>query len=127
MLSSFLRPKQETTRTAFCNYLTLEVERSDNKDFQTFRNKTVKLPSSIQSRAEEGTHQPQQPQQQTLSHNSSATSTNCATDLSTANSTSCKGIHLNHLRESDAGKPGHPIHLAAPTVNHSTASTIHSS
>ena len=54
MLSSFLRQKQETTPTAFCNYLPSEVEGSDEKDFQTFRREAaVKLLSSIQSRAEE--------------------------------------------------------------------------
>ena len=38
MLSSFLRQKQETTTcTAFYNYLASEVERLEEKDFQTFR------------------------------------------------------------------------------------------
>ena len=75
ILSSFLRQKQETTKTAFCNYLASEVEALGDKDFQTFRNEAVKLISSIQSRAEERGSQPQQPQQQTLSQSSSAIST----------------------------------------------------
>ena len=75
MLSSFLEPKQETTRTAICNYLASEMETLEDRDFQTFRNEAVKLLTSIQSRSEEKSHQPQQPQQQTLSRSSSATST----------------------------------------------------
>ena len=75
MLSSFLRPKQETKRTAFCNYLASEVEALEDKNFQTFRNAAIKLLSSIQSKAEKRSHQPQQPQQQILSRSSSATST----------------------------------------------------
>ena len=35
MLSLFLVQKQETTHTAFCNYLALEVEGLEGKDFQT--------------------------------------------------------------------------------------------
>ena len=54
MLSSFIGQKQvTTTHTAFCNYLALEVEGLEEKDFQTFRNKAVKLHSTIQSKAEE--------------------------------------------------------------------------
>ena len=74
VLSSFLRPKQETTRTTFCSYLVSEEEDLGDTDFQTLRNESVKLSSSIQSRAEERTHQPQHPQQPTLSSSSSATS-----------------------------------------------------
>ena len=73
MLSSFLGQKQETTTcAAFCNYLSSEVEGIEEKDFQTFKNKAVKLLSNIQSRAKECGRQPQQ---QTLSRSSSATST----------------------------------------------------
>ena len=72
MLSSFLTPRQETTRTVFCNYMASEVEALEDKDFQTFRKEAVKLLSSIQSRTEERSFQPQQP---TLSKSSSATST----------------------------------------------------
>ena len=68
MLSSFLGQKQETTtRTVFCNYLASEVQGLEEKDFQIFRNKAVKLLSNIQSRADECGHQPQQPEQQMLS------------------------------------------------------------
>ena len=74
MLSSFLGQKQEITRTAICNHLASEVEGLDDKDFQTFRIEAVKLLSSIQSRAEERSCQPN-PQQQTLSRSSRATST----------------------------------------------------
>ena len=73
MLSSFLG--QETTmRTAFCNYLASEVEGLVKKDFQTFKNEAVKFLSNIQSKAEEGGCQPQQPQQQSLPCSSSAVS-----------------------------------------------------
>ena len=53
ILSSFLGQKQATTRTTFCNYLALEVEELEEKDFHTFRTETVKLLSSMQSREEE--------------------------------------------------------------------------
>ena len=72
MLSSFLGPRQETTRTAFCNYLASEVEALEERDFQIFRNEAVKLLSGIQCRPEERTHQPQQP---SLFRSFSATST----------------------------------------------------
>ena len=75
MLLSFFGPIQETTETAFCNYLASEMEGLDDKVFQTFRNKAVKLLSSIRSRAVERSHQPQQPHQQTLYRSSIATST----------------------------------------------------
>ena len=42
MLSVFLGLKQETTRTAVCNYLASEVEALDDRAFQTFRNEDVK-------------------------------------------------------------------------------------
>ena len=49
MLSFFLRPRQETNRTVFCNYhLRL-------RDFQMFRNEAVTFLSGIQSRTEERT------------------------------------------------------------------------
>ena len=52
MLSSFLGKNQETTtRTAFYNYLALEVEGLEEKDFGTFRNEAVQLLSNIQSSA----------------------------------------------------------------------------
>ena len=38
-----------------------------------------------------------------------------------ASTTSCKGIHLNHQRDSDACKSGHPIFLAEPSGNQRTA------
>ena len=68
MLSSFLPPRQET-RTAFCTYMASQVEALEDREFQTFGNKAVK------SRTDERSYQPQQPQQQTLSRSSSATST----------------------------------------------------
>ena len=74
MLSLFLGPRQETTGTAFCNYLVSELEALRGY-FQTFRNEAVKLISSIKSRADERSHQPQHPQQQTLSGSSCATLT----------------------------------------------------
>ena len=49
MLSSFLKPRQETTRTTY-NYLAFEVEALEDRDFQTFRNEAVKLLRGIHSR-----------------------------------------------------------------------------
>ena len=107
-------PEQVTSPTvafqsAFCNYLALEAEGLEEKDFQSFRNEAVKLFSSIQSSAEQHGRQSQQSQQQTL------TKLKCnfniyATDIvtTTAASTSCKGIHLNHPKSTDAFKPSHP-------------------
>ena len=43
MLSSLLRPRQETTRTAFCNYLASEVEALKDRDVKIFRSKALKL------------------------------------------------------------------------------------
>ena len=71
-LSSFLGPRQETTRTAFCYYLASDVEALEERESQTYRNEAVKLQSRILRRAEERMRQPQQP---TLSRSSSATST----------------------------------------------------
>ena len=103
MLSSFLGQKQETTTcAAFCNYLVSEVEGLEEKDFQTFRNEAAKLLSNIQSKAEEHGRQPQQPQTLSMLHFSSAAST------ATAASSSSKGIHLNHPRDTSAFKPGRP-------------------
>ena len=47
----------------------------------------------------------------------------CATDISTATaaSTSCKGISLNHPRDSDACKPGLPTLSVEPNGNQRTA------
>ena len=50
----------------------------------------------------------------------------CATDISTATAarTSCKGIHLNHPRDTDAFKPGHPTRSAEPSDKQRTAAAI---
>ena len=106
-LSSFLGQKQETARTAFYNYLASEVEGLEEKDFQIFRHEAVKLLSNIQSKAEE---RGRQPHHQTLSQSSIATSTFVPQTFQQpqAARTSCKGIHLNHPRDTDAFKPGHP-------------------
>ena len=47
----------------------------------------------------------------------------CATEISTATVTStiCKGIHLNHPRDSDSCKPGLPTHSAESSGNLRTA------
>ena len=42
ILSSFFRQKQETTCTAFCNYLESKVEGLAEKDFQTFYKQSCK-------------------------------------------------------------------------------------
>ena len=76
LLSSFLRQKQEpATHTAFCNYLALQVEGLQVKDFQIFRKESVQILSSNPISPEKCGRQAQQPQQQTLSQSSSATST----------------------------------------------------
>ena len=63
MLSLSLGKKQKTaTHTVFCNYLVSEVEEFEEKDFKTFRNKSIKLLSKNQSRAEECGRQVQQPE-----------------------------------------------------------------
>ena len=56
-------------------YLASKVEGLEEKNFKTFRNEAVKPLSNIQSRAEEFSHQPEQPQQQTLSRGSNVIST----------------------------------------------------
>ena len=43
MLMSFVGPRQETTGTAFSNYLTFEVENFEERFFQTLRNEAAKL------------------------------------------------------------------------------------
>ena len=50
--TSLLEPRQESTRTAFCNYLTLEVENLEERDFLTFLNEAVKCFNRIQSKPE---------------------------------------------------------------------------
>ena len=122
MLSSFLGQKQKTTQTAFCNYLASEVEGLEEKDFQTFRNKAVKQPK--QGRR-------MRPSVPATTATDTFMKLKCnfnisATDISTATttSTSCKGIHLNHPRDSDAYKPGHPTRSAEPSGNQRTAATI---
>ena len=58
ILIYFLGPRQEATRTAFCNYLASEVENLEKRDFQTLINELVKLLSGIQSRVEKRNRQP---------------------------------------------------------------------
>ena len=70
----FFVPRQETTTTAFCNYLASEVEVLEDICFQTFRNEAAKRLRVILSRAEEGTNQLQQPQQPVRSRSPSVTS-----------------------------------------------------
>ena len=72
MLTSFLEPRKETTRIAFCNYLASEFENVEETYSQNFKNSTVKILCEIQSRVEERNHQPQQP---TFSKSTSITST----------------------------------------------------
>ena len=113
MLSSFLRQKLETIHAEFCNYLASEVEGLEEKDFQTFRNEAVKFLSTIQSKAEECGCQPQQPRGKLATDTFTKLKCNfniCATDISTATaaSTSCKGIYLNHPRDTETFKSGHP-------------------
>ena len=44
--------RQETTRTAFCNYLASDLEAFEDRDFQTFGNEAVK-----RGRSEERSYQ----------------------------------------------------------------------
>ena len=56
MISTFLGARQDPTqspRQSFCNSLHSEVEHLEERDFLTFMNETVKLPSEIQYMAEE--------------------------------------------------------------------------
>ena len=56
MISTFLGTHQDPTpspRQSFCNYLHSEIENLEEIDFLTFKNKTVKLLSEIQYKAEE--------------------------------------------------------------------------
>ena len=122
MLSSLLGQKQETTIcTAFCNYLALEVEVLEVKDFQTFRNEAVKLLSNNGRR--------------TWLSATAITATDTFTKLkiqtstfvpqtATAASTSYKGIHLNHLRDTDAVKPHYLARSAEPSGNQRKAAAI---
>ena len=48
MLSSFLGPRQETTRTALYNYLASEFQTLEERDIQTSRNETQKHFSGTQ-------------------------------------------------------------------------------
>ena len=61
MLIYILGHRQETTGTAFCNYLVFKVENVKERNFQTFCNEVVKLLSGIHNRAEERNRQPWQP------------------------------------------------------------------
>ena len=47
MLTSFLGQKQETSHTAFCNYLVLKVVGLEEEDFHIVRDKAVTLLSNI--------------------------------------------------------------------------------
>ena len=67
------RVKADYNRQAFCNYLVLEVEGVEEKDFQTSRKESVKFLSNIQSRADKHGRQVQQFQPQTLSQSLSTT------------------------------------------------------
>ena len=74
MLSSFFGPRQETTRIVFCNYLASELEALEDRDFQTFKDKT----ETFKQHPEQGrgrSHQHQQPQQPKHSRIYSAIST----------------------------------------------------
>ena len=121
MLSSFLGPRQKTTRTAVYNYLTSEMEALEEKGFQTFRNEALKLLSGIQSGAKERTCQPQKPTLTRsslgvpLSHISHRLFSSHSNQRQLPGNTSC--ICPN----SDAIKPGHPISSAEPSGTQRTA------
>ena len=116
MLSSFLGQKQETTtHTVFCNYLASEVEGLDERDFQTFRNEAVKLLSTIQSKAEECGHQPEQPQQQILSCSSSAASTFVPQTFQQPQQ------QAPSAKDTNVFKSGRPMHSAEPSGQQKTA------
>ena len=96
MFTSLFGRRQEATRTAFCNYLASEVENLEERDCWTFRNEDVKVLNGIQSRAQEGTHQP------FLQHHFYL----CATDLSAAASSLCHRICLAYSRNPADSKSG---------------------
>ena len=60
MLTSFLVPRQESTRIALYNHLAFETENLEERDFQTFINKAVTLLRGVQSRIEERNRQSQE-------------------------------------------------------------------
>ena len=94
----------------------------EDKDFQTFRNEAVKHPK--QGR---GTRQSAPATIATNTFTKLKCNFNiCATDISTATATrtSFWGIYINHPRDSDACKPGHPTHSAEPSGNQRTAGAI---
>ena len=68
MISTFLGAHEHPTpspQQSFCNYLQSEIEYLEERDFLTFRNKTVKLLSEIQYKAEEPKRQVTTSQQAT--------------------------------------------------------------
>ena len=97
MLTYFLGPRQETTRTAVCNYLASEVENLEEGDFQIFRNKAVKLLSGTQSKAGEKNRHPQQPTLYRISSTISTFATKLST-ATTATSNRCQVLHFNYSR-----------------------------
>ena len=102
MLISILDQRQETTRTTFCNCVASDVDTLAHRDFQTFRNKAVKLLSNIQSSAEEKSCPPRKPQPLTLPRSSSGASTFIPQAFQHSTSTICEGIYCNDPRDSDA-------------------------
>ena len=58
MLSYFLGPRQETIRTAFCNYLASEAGVLEDREFQTFRNEAVKILVASRARQRKGAVSP---------------------------------------------------------------------
>ena len=123
MLLLFLGQKQETSYTAFCNNLALEVEGLDEKDFQTFKNEAVSFLAAFKAEQKNMVISP------TATDSFTKLKCNfniCASDISlaTAASSSCKGLHLNHPRDSEACKSDHATHSAEPSGNQSTAATI---
>ena len=100
LLTSFLGQKQETTHSAFGKYLASEVEEHSKQG------RRIWLSSQATSTTDTFTQL-------------KCYVNICATDISTAAaaSTSCKGIHLNHPRNTDVCKQGHPT----PSGNQRTA------
>ena len=102
ILTSFLSPRQESTRRAFFNYLASELENFEERKFQTFRNEAVKLLSGIQSRAEERTVNP-------INIHLLVAPVPLLHLWHLLFSSSCslsQGIHLDYFRNPDASKSG---------------------
>ena len=121
ILSSFIRPRQETTRTAFCNFLASEVEALEKRDFQTFRNKAVKLWVRVRAGQRKG---PVSPSNLHFLGAPVPLPHMCHRLFnSQTNQHQLPGNTSWLFKDSDASKPGHPTSSAERGGTHRTAAT----